>query len=279
MNPEGWVKLWRRIELSDIWELSPLAKVVFIWILLHASHEAHTWNGMHFKAGELLTSYAAIAKGVAWKENRRVIEPSTKTVRWILTTLAARQVLRHEPRQGGTWITVLHWEDYQGDTATTRAGTKAGARAGQGQDKGSIQEGKKVEKKDKHMSEFDTFWTLYPRKQSKGKAREYWARALKKTTAEEIIAALKQQQPYLLRKYKEDSQWVKLPGSWLNGECWLDEIPAEGGATTHKFTPEEERQIGAAIALMQSGRFEDAQFSVDEELYTEVRRRYRGTNE
>jgi len=70
---------------------------------------------------------------------------------------------------------------------------------------------------------FDTFWREYPRKVGKGDARKKFAKALTKTSFDNIMAAL--------QRVKESAQWTKdggqfvpHPATWLNQERWDDEV-------------------------------------------------------
>jgi len=73
-------------------------------------------------------------------------------------------------------------------------------------------------------SHFDAFWSAYPRKQDKAKARKAFPKAIKKTTIDCMIDAIARQ--------KQTAQWrkgiVPLPTTWLNGERWQDEGGHEG---------------------------------------------------
>lgn len=78
------------------------------------------------------------------------------------------------------------------------------------------------------MTEFDIFWSIYPRRVGKGEARRALARALKKTDFQTIMDALNAQ--------KQSSQWGKdggafipYPATWLNQERWADEVDNPGG--------------------------------------------------
>lgn len=63
---------------------------------------------------------------------------------------------------------------------------------------------------------FDEWWQVYPLKKDKGRARTAWKAALKKTTAEVLLAAAS--------AYRDDpnrvQQFTKYPASWLNAEAW-----------------------------------------------------------
>jgi hypothetical protein len=91
---------------------------------------------------------------------------------------------------------------------------------------------------------FAEFWQAYPRKKNRGDAVKAWAKAVKATKPETILAALE--------KLKTSADWTKdagkfipYPASWLNAEGWMDElgitIPAAPSPTSRPFNPEEYR--------------------------------------
>jgi len=71
---------------------------------------------------------------------------------------------------------------------------------------------------------FLIFWDSFPkgRRKSKGEALRAWKKALGKATADELIEAA--------REYAESDegqgQFVKMPSTWLNKECWNDDREA-----------------------------------------------------
>lgn len=69
--------------------------------------------------------------------------------------------------------------------------------------------------------EFGAFWSLYPRRVSKGQAQRALAAALKKTDINTILAALERQLPDLNRREKK---YIPYPSTWLNGERWEDDV-------------------------------------------------------
>jgi hypothetical protein len=70
---------------------------------------------------------------------------------------------------------------------------------------------------------FDIFWKAYPRKTGKGDARKKFAKALTKTSFENIMAALGKVKASAQWK-KDDGQFVPYPATWLNQERWDDEV-------------------------------------------------------
>lgn len=89
------------------------------------------------------------------------------------------------------------------------------------------------------VSGFDEFWTVYPNKRDKSKARELWQKlapdeALKK----QIIAAVKQQAKSD-KWTKDGGQYVPYPSTWLRRRRWEDEpttpTVAESGDGVHSY--------------------------------------------
>lgn len=76
--------------------------------------------------------------------------------------------------------------------------------------------------------DFERFWKAFPaaRKKSKGKAREAWSKARRKHDAEMLIAAAIE----YAASPEGNGQFVKMPSTWLNGECWDDERAAWNGS-------------------------------------------------
>lgn len=86
---------------------------------------------------------------------------------------------------------------------------------------------------DKHMASrvedvngdaFEAFWKAFPsgRKKSKGKAREAFGKAVKKIAADELIANAIE----YAASDEGNGQFVKMPETWLNQECWNDDRAA-----------------------------------------------------
>lgn len=88
---------------------------------------------------------------------------------------------------------------------------------------------------------FDEFWAVYPLRKAKGAAKTAWGKALKRATAEVIIAGAV--------AYAEDPtrkpEFTKHPATWLNADCWTDEHHA----------PVRTRAKGTAAALRALDRY------------------------
>lgn len=78
-------------------------------------------------------------------------------------------------------------------------------------------------------TQFDEFWSIYPRKVSKGSARTAWTKATKKAPAAAVIAAAKR---FAAARAGKDPKYTPHAATWLNGERWSDEpeqLPAVAG--------------------------------------------------
>ena len=71
---------------------------------------------------------------------------------------------------------------------------------------------------------FDDFWTLCWRKEARKDARNAWSKIDPKHYIDIVAAACLWRPIFLARG---DTRFTPLPATWLNGERWTDEIPAE----------------------------------------------------
>lgn len=72
------------------------------------------------------------------------------------------------------------------------------------------------------LDQFDTFWKNFPRKVGKGDARKAFATAIKKTSLDVMLDALRWQttQPAWT---KDGGVFIPYPATWLRAERWEDE--------------------------------------------------------
>lgn len=92
-------------------------------------------------------------------------------------------------------------------------------------------------------ADFDTFWSLYPRRIGKGAAQKAWNRAVDamKVNPELIVQGAK---AYAAAKRGTDIQYVAHPSTWLNQQRWLDDhttSSVEADATPYK---QDEEAVG-----------------------------------
>ena len=77
-----------------------------------------------------------------------------------------------------------------------------------------------------YTEDFETFWAVFPgqRKKTKLKAFKAWEKAIKRESIEVIIAAAGE----YAASPEGKGDFVKMPETWLNGNCWEDDRRAWG---------------------------------------------------
>ena len=75
--------------------------------------------------------------------------------------------------------------------------------------------------KDNFIEEFTEFWDAYPLKKSRGAARKAFAKARQLTTQ---LVIMRGTTHYAAFRTNQDPSFTKHPATWLNQECWGDEI-------------------------------------------------------
>lgn len=78
----------------------------------------------------------------------------------------------------------------------------------------------KPEKQPTEPDRFPDFWAAFPKKEGKAAAKKAWAKAIKRSSPDQIIAAAK---VYASRIAGNDPKYTKWPQGWLNEERFLDD--------------------------------------------------------
>ena len=71
---------------------------------------------------------------------------------------------------------------------------------------------------------FDDFWTLFPKRIARKDAMKAWARLTPEDRVASLMALLDWRRVWAARG---DYQFTPNAATWLNGERWTDELPAE----------------------------------------------------
>ena len=77
---------------------------------------------------------------------------------------------------------------------------------------------------------FESFWNEYPNRKGKGKAREAFKKAIKKTGISTMVEAVRKQRQGSQWK-KDEGRYIPYPATWLNQERWEDEVDTNGDGT------------------------------------------------
>jgi len=233
----GWIKIHRSI-LKNPWmqDISVLGAWVYILMNVAYQPEDVIFEGKRItlQPGQGLFKIRQMAKilGVSHSKLNRTI---------LLFTNEKQIETQTSPRN--TIITVLNWQKYQAvetqketqmehnrNTTETQVEHLPIIKELKNIRNKEIYKEKEIKEKEKpQKTEFDIFWDEYPRREGKGAARKSFEKAIKKTTLDVLLEAV--------RKQKQSDQWTKdngqyipHPATWLNQERWEDELDFNGGS-------------------------------------------------
>lgn len=119
----------------------------------------------------------------------------------------------------------------------------------------------KEENKENEMSDFEKFYSLYPKKQSKGKAEIAYNAIKDEVTIEQLINGVKSYCEHI-KKNKVEIQFIKMPATWLNQKCWED---------VYTTVNEQEAQQKHAEILDKIKTKEQALTTICQEIITNIR--------
>ena len=166
---------------------------------------------------------------------------SKQRVRTFFKLLERDKIINTENLKVTTRLTICKYDDYQSlehdsNTQATREQHASNTQAT------SIEEGNKNKKGKRKESippsgdeddQFNQFWAIYPKKQSKLDARKKFDKAMKIATLPELLESLNKQK-LSLDWTKEDGRYIPQPSTWLNKGMWLDEEAFDAPVVTKK---------------------------------------------
>ena len=105
-----WVKLWRRIEDSEIWDMPPLYAKVWFWLLIKVDR----------KDGSMTTTLDQMADRLQWVDNNQPNVPTRRRLRDILKWLEGHKMITRSLEGSGnrryTRLTIVNWDTYQSES-------------------------------------------------------------------------------------------------------------------------------------------------------------------
>lgn len=123
----------------------------------------------------------------------------------------------------------------------TASGAPSGTRIEEKKKDSIAQQGLDLGANDPDGVHFDRFWQACPRKVGKGQAKPAFAKALRKTPASTIIAAMASFASRM-REQGTEERFIPHPTTWLNGERWIEERQDIDPAGTPATTRRDDRQ-------------------------------------
>jgi hypothetical protein len=237
---DGWLKLWRQtVENPTVFRDAEYF-AVWMYLLIQAKYEEtpSRFNGktIMLKKGQLTIGRTQIASALHISES--------KTQR-ILKVFEIEQQIEQQTCSKNRLITIVNWEKYQ-CTEQQDELQMNNKRTTNEQQMNTPKEYKKERNKEEDImstvqeSNFNKFWAVYPRKESKAKAVIVWQRINPNDMLfTEIMKGLER----YLKCRKVADGFIQLATTWLNGKEWesVYEEPAKSTRqkTKHEIEAEE----------------------------------------
>lgn len=238
---EGWIKLHRSILDNKFWTEKPFTKgQAFVDLILRANFKDGEFykNNRLIKVqrGQTARSEISLSKDWGW---------SRQKVRGFLAALEQNGKIEQLKTQLTTYVTICNYDKYQGcpdvdDTTEKTTDLTTGRQPKDNQP--YTNKNVKNNKNEKNVKKTNTsatppssaqddlfaqFWNAYPVKKDKGRCRKIWAKIKPdQFVTSDIISAIENQkgERMVLEDRDEFVPCWKNPSTWLNGQCWEDEI-------------------------------------------------------
>lgn len=247
---DGWIKIHRAMLDWEWWDDAIMVKS-YLSMLLMASVRQHRWRGVPIEPGQFVTSRATLAMR---------LNISQQQVRTVLRRLVETGEITVQPQAQYTIVTVVNWAEYQtgsnqpdnqvfehkNDAAQPNLQPACNQPATSQQP--TTEEGKEVknnlnipraprrEDPDDGQKQpqpqtcltFEQFWDMYGKKIDREKCRKRFAK-VPETDRATIARVL----PVYVGSTPEVA-YRKNPLTWLNGQCWHDEMQAQPDRHPHQ---------------------------------------------
>lgn len=216
----GYIKLWRKIEDSAVFQNEGLLKV-FIWCLLRANHKetfVQVRTGRGFSEVKLLPGTFLFGRGSAAKK----LHMSPSTVWKRILKLEKLDFLNSESNSHYSIIQIINWHIYQ---ATQEESNSEGDRQVTGKEH---RQELKNDKKYKYTDDFLKFYAAYPNKKDKLEAFKAWQKLNgTRPPLNDLLTAIQNQIEWRNNANGDFRPEWKHPATWLNKGSWADEVIQE----------------------------------------------------
>ena len=224
---QKWIKVWRDVNVNPKWQSltdSQRGQLVMVWVL------ASERRGEIRAPGGQLEAFVARYCGMTDPLDLSVFEALGLVEIDRCATVATTAVQRSQgpPDNGHSPARTAREEEIRGDQIR--------------EEEIEPIDRQPVDRRPAADTEFDAFWSAYPRKIGKGAARKAWARATDRPHVGAMIANI--------RAHVDSDQWqreggqfVPHPATWLNQKRWAD----TPGPTTASIPTELERRNAARV--------------------------------
>jgi hypothetical protein len=219
----GWIKLHRQLMDNPLYFSEPFSRTqAWIDLLLLANHKENYFfkRGIKVNVSIGQVGYDMDSLGKRWQWSRGKVE------RFILHLEKEGNIVRQK-NNVSTLISIVKYSEYQSDSkAKDKPNDKPnGHQTANQTDTNKNENNNKNEKNEKEIL-FEQFWNLYDNKQDRVKSEKKFM-SLDLPVIEKIINVVPLYTNITTTDKVNNPKGLKFrknPLTWLNGECWNDEI-------------------------------------------------------
>lgn len=223
----GWIKLHRKLIRSDMYrQLNSKQRDIMITLLLMANYEESKWeyNGelYEIEPGQLVTSLEKIKENCA-------SDVSIQNIRTCLLKLEKYGFLTNESTNRNRLITIVNWGLYQP--------SKENQQANQPTSNKQLTTNKKLRnKEDIYIAQFEQFWSMYPNKKGKQRAKQKWLVYCKngELDFDEVIEGTKA----YIKHCEQQDRFLKDGSTFINQRTWEDDWAVEETPSQQRYVRE-----------------------------------------
>jgi len=233
----GYVKLWRKSVDSPIFQNDNVWRL-WTYLLMKATHR-QTQVLVGTTPVDLQPGQMVFGRNKA-KDETGMTEQKIRTSLKCLERLGNLTI---QTTNRFSIVTICNWGIYQSEESPTNQPTNQQLTSNQPATNQQLTTYKnsKNNKKEDMCALFDEFWTAYDLKKNRKKAEQAW----RKTQPEDRPAIITAAKKY--RATITDQQYQKHATTWLNGECWNDDVsqpePTDAFAPAETMTDDERNAL------------------------------------
>lgn len=226
----GWIKLHRQIFDCWVWNDKPFSKgQAWVDLLLLANHQKEKFP---FKNEVIAAERGVVCRSVLWLADRWGW--SREKTRRFLSQLQSDGMVLVNATTHMTTITLVNYGIYQ-DLQPTKPTTGRQQDDNQTDNKPTHTRIIKNEKNDRntYTAEFQSFWSIYPRKSEKAKAYKAYCCRLRDGFSEDELLTAAEKYAAECKKDNREQKYIKLGATFLSASTpftdYLKDFSEEGG--------------------------------------------------
>lgn len=248
---EGWISIHRKIRDNHLFKEKRVFSKFEAWLdlLLEVNHQDNKFilgnELVEVKRGSTITSIRQLCDKWGWSNTK---------VKKFFELLELDEMITHKSDTKKTLVSIVNYDLYQpkekekrheNDTKTTRSNHENDTKTTRKHTNNNVNNDNNEnnvnnEKKENKNTlvcddEFENFWLLYDKKVSKPICIKKW----NKISKEDKELIFKNLPAYI--KSTPDKKYRKNPETWLNQECWNDELIEKNESKTTETSGDDKK--------------------------------------